>query len=41
MLQLYGIIIEEDAEFRLRAAWFNGAQSYFGGAGAQHPEGAR
>jgi hypothetical protein len=39
MLQLYGIIIIEEGEIRLRAAWFNGARSYFGGARAQHPDG--
>lgn len=34
MLQLYGIIIEEDGKIQLRAVWFNEAQSYFGGARA-------
>jgi len=33
MLQLYGIVAEEEGEIQLRAAWFNEAQSYFGGAG--------
>lgn len=41
MLQLYGLIIEEEGEIRLRAAWFNGAHSYFGGTRAPQPEGAR
>ncbi len=31
MLQLYGIVIEEDGRIDLRATWFNNAQSYFGG----------
>ena len=30
MLQLYGIVIEEDGVLQLRAAWFNEAQTYFG-----------
>ncbi|WJS03180.1 DpnII family type II restriction endonuclease [Roseibium aggregatum] len=41
MLQLYGIIIEEEGEIRLRAAWFNEARSYFGGTRVQLPEEAQ
>lgn len=41
MLQLYGIVVEEDQEIRLRAAWFNRAQSFFGVSNAQHTKGGR
>ncbi|WP_197030351.1 DpnII family type II restriction endonuclease [Phyllobacterium sp. UNC302MFCol5.2] len=40
MLQLYGITIEQDGEIRLRAAWFNEAQSYFGRTTAEQKEGS-
>ncbi len=39
MLQIYGLIIEEEGQLRLRAAWFNEARSFFGGMREPNLEG--
>lgn len=38
MLQMYGLTMEIDGKIRLRAAWFNNAQSYFGGQSVARDE---